>query len=245
MTRSVWDVLQAMLRDDAAAPRVTFYERTPGATAGERVELSAKVLVNWVSKAANLLTEELEVCVGSRVVVHLPAAHWRTVYWCLAAWSVGAQVAFVDADEDARMPGADMPDGDVLVTCDPSDACDGDLVVVTLAMLARASSAQLPAGAVDEARELSTFGDVFTPFDVPAPTSAALSVTTGSGDERELSFADLTTPTRDAGRRFLASPSPKLVLGALAGGGSVVLVRGDVDADALTPLLEQESARAC
>lgn len=245
MSRSVWDVLQTLLRDDAAAPRVTFYERTPGATAGERVELSAKVLVNWVSKAANLLTEELEVGVGSRVVVHLPSAHWRTVYWCLAAWSAGAQVVFVDADESAVTPRANVPDGDVLVTCDPSDECDGDLVVVTLAMLARASSVELPADAVDEARELSTFGDVFTPFDVPTPTSPALSVTAGSGDERELSFADLTTPATDAGRRFLASPSPERVLGALAGGGSVVLVRGDVDADALAPLLNQESAQAC
>ena len=209
-TRTPWQVLEHLVATDQTAPRVTFYERTPGPTQGERIELSAKVLTNWVSKAANLLSEELDVDASSSVIVHLPAAHWRTAYWCLAVWSLGAQVVFV---------------------------------VVTLAMLARRSSAPLPTDAIDEAQELSTFGDVFTPFDVPAPTAAALTVVTGAGDERQTSYADLTTPLTDAGRHFLASPSPELLAGVLAGGGSVVLVRGDMEAADLARLLEQESAQ--
>ncbi|PZP01318.1 MAG: TIGR03089 family protein, partial [Dermacoccus nishinomiyaensis] len=99
-TRTPWQVLEHLVATDQTAPRVTFYERTPGPTQGERIELSAKVLTNWVSKAANLLSEELDVDASSSVIVHLPAAHWRTAYWCLAVWSLGAQVVFVDADDD-------------------------------------------------------------------------------------------------------------------------------------------------
>ena len=243
-TRTPWQVLEHLVATDQTAPRVTFYERTPGPTQGERIELSAKVLTNWVSKAANLLSEELDVDASSSVIVHLPAAHWRTAYWCLAVWSLGAHVVFVDADDDAALPSdPSVRSADVLVTSNPADEVDGDIVVVTLAMLARRSSAPLPTDAIDEAQELSTFGDVFTPFDVPAPTAAALTVVTGAGDERQTSYADLTTPLTDAGRHFLASPSPELLAGVLAGGGSVVLVRGDMEAADLARLLEQESAQ--
>lgn len=244
-TRTPWQVLEHLVATDQTAPRVTFYERTPGPTQGERIELSAKVLTNWVSKAANLLSEELDVDASSSVVVHLPAAHWRTAYWCLAVWSLGAQVVFVDADDDdGALPSAPIVrEADVLVTSNPADEVDIDIVLVTLAMLARRSSAPLPTDAIDEAQELSTFGDVFTPFDVPASTAAALTVVTGAGDERQTSYADLTTPLTDAGRHFLASPSPELLAGVLAGGGSVVLVRGDMEAADLARLLEQESAQ--
>ena len=262
-TRTPWQVLEHLVATDQTAPRVTFYERTPGPTQGERIELSAKVLTNWVSKAANLLSEELDVDASSSVIVHLPAAHWRTAYWCLAVWSLGAQVVFVDADDDdGALPSAPIVrEADVLVTSNPADEVDSDIVVVTLAMLARRSSAPLPTDAIDEAQELSTFGDVFTPFDVPAPTAAALTVVTGGGIDgllhvTDMSWKRVSHPSqvlavgdmedllqRHAGRHFLASPSPELLAGVLAGGGSVVLVRGDMEAADLARLLEQESAQ--
>lgn len=233
MTTTVWAVLQQILRDDAAAPRVTFYERTPGATQGERIELSGKVLVNWVSKAANLLSEEFDAAPGTRIGVHLPAAHWRTVYWCLAAWSVGAEVHFVDADDsDGRAP----EDVDVLVTCVPVPDLGGEQIVVTLAMLARSASAPLPSGALDEAKQLSTYADVFTPFDDPAGGDVAL-----VSDARSMTFRDLVT-AGSPGRRYLPEPSPTSVVQSLSAGGSVVLVRGDVSEEDLAGLLTQESA---
>ena len=82
------DVLAQLVRSDPARPRVTFYDDS--VNAGERIELSAKVLANWVSKAANLLTEELEIERGDVVRLDLPAQHWRSLYWALAVWSVGA-----------------------------------------------------------------------------------------------------------------------------------------------------------
>lgn len=246
MNSSAWTMLEGLLGRDAASPRVTFYERTPGPTAGERVELSTKVLVNWVSKAANLLIEEFDVAPGDRIGIVLPAAHWRTTYWCLAAWSVGAAVTFVDSDAagaaspapDAALSAAQECAGsvDVLVTCLPVSPHAGDQVVVSLPMLARQASGPVPAGAIDEAKELSTFGDVFDPLEEADPDDVAL-------EPEGVSFAELTSgPAASTGRTFLPKPTPQRVVRALAAGGAVVMVRGDVDEADLARILAQESA---
>ena len=52
------DLLRRLLADDPTRPRLTWYDDEPGPTQGERIELSAKVLVNWVSKAANLMQDD-------------------------------------------------------------------------------------------------------------------------------------------------------------------------------------------
>lgn len=228
---SVWQVLRRLLADDPASPRVTFYERTPGPTHGERIELSGKVLVNWVSKAANLLVEEFDVQPGDVVTIALPAAHWRTVYWLLAAWSAGAEVTFVDSD-DAGLDGDALADAGVLIT--NLEATGGDeRVQVTLAALARAGQVSVP-GAMDEAKELATFADSFSPFAAPSANQRAL---TGS-----LDFATLTSAPADvpAARRYLAQPAPEGIIHSLVAGGGVILVRGDIDDAALDALLAQE-----
>jgi uncharacterized protein (TIGR03089 family) len=157
------DVLATMLRTDPGRPRVTCYDDTPGATAGERIELSAKVLANWVSKAANALQDEWDLGVGSSVRIALPP-HWRALYWALAAWSVGATVVL--SDEAA----------DLLVTDDPAaaEAAECPVVVVTLAALARGAAAPVSRDAMDEARELSTYADQFEPLDEPATDDPAV-----------------------------------------------------------------------
>ena len=70
--------LLAALQRDGGRPRVTAYDDGPGPTQGERIELSGRVLGTWVAKAANLLTEELDVQPGDRVALDLPA-HWRAL----------------------------------------------------------------------------------------------------------------------------------------------------------------------
>ena len=81
------EVLTTINRTDSAAPRVTCYDDLPGPTAGERVELSGRVLGTWVNKAANALQEEWDLEPGS--VVHLALRpHWRLLYWAWSAWSV-------------------------------------------------------------------------------------------------------------------------------------------------------------
>ncbi len=117
------------------------------------------MLANWVSKAANLLQDDAAAEPGTTVGIDLPA-HWRSVYWALATWSVGATVVLGDSVTGA----------DVLVTDSPERAAahGGDTVLVTLAALARAHprAGEVP-GAVDEARELSTHGDLFSPMADP------------------------------------------------------------------------------
>ena len=58
-------LLAHLLTSDPARPRVTYYDDTEGPTRGERIELSAKVVGNWVNKAANLLQEEFDVEPGT------------------------------------------------------------------------------------------------------------------------------------------------------------------------------------
>src|SRR6478735_9054066 len=107
------EVLARLFAADATRPRLTWYDDEPGPTAGERIELSARVLTNWVAKAANLLQDDLSAEPGTTVGLDLPA-HWRAVYWALAAWSVGAEVVVGTAATGA----------DVLVTADVQTAAE-------------------------------------------------------------------------------------------------------------------------
>ena len=228
-------VLAALLRADPARPRITFYEDTPGPTRGERIELSGKVLANWVNKAANALQEELDITPGSTVRLDLPP-HWRSVYWALAAWSVGATVVV-----GTSAAGED----DLLVTTDAEVAADSSspAVLVTLAALARRSpDAAAAGGAMDEARELSTYGDQFAAWEEPDDDTPALraggtdtayaEVVADRGWERgvrvHLEGTDLAAVLTDA-------------LAAWAVDGSVVLTRGDLADDARAHRLATEA----
>jgi uncharacterized protein (TIGR03089 family) len=209
------DVLAAMLSADPARPRVTYYDDTSGPTGGERIELSAKVLANWVSKAANALQEEWDLGPGSRVRLALPP-HWRTVYWALATWSVGATVTL------------DSAAADLVLTDDVSLPTDGaPMVLVTLAALARAASPAVPTGVMDEAAELATYADQFSSWDAPDPGQVAL-VAGGS----QWTFEEVVqAPGWPAGTRLHSGTDDvgRLLRDALAVwavDGSLVLSRG-------------------
>jgi uncharacterized protein (TIGR03089 family) len=207
-----------MLRSDPARPRITFYEDTAGPTRGERIEISGKVLANWVSKAGNALQDEFDLGPGSVVRLALPP-HWRALYWALAVWSVGATV---------DCAGAGTPD--LLICDDPAfastlDPAPGDVVLVTLGALARSHDGPVPAGAMDEARELATYGDQLIALTEPA------------ADDLALITEDTHTPYRDVvprpgwptGTRVSLTGNLSGVLGsalaAWAVDGSVVLAR--------------------
>jgi len=208
-----------MVASDPGRPRVTCYDDTPGLTQGERVELSARVLANWVAKAGNMLQDDLDGAPATTVGLDLPA-HWRAFYWALAAWSCGATVVV----------GAGADTSDTVVTTDHRTARQvaenaGLAVLVTLPMLA-AANVDAPRDVVDEARELSTHGDVFAPNEDPDPDDPALV----EGDDAE-SFRAVVVAQPDWG------PNPRVrvpddlpgalraALSAWAADGSVVLVR--------------------
>ncbi|WP_256841291.1 TIGR03089 family protein [Ornithinimicrobium cryptoxanthini] len=209
--------------EDATRPAITFYDDAPGPTQGERIEISRRVLGTWVAKAANALQEGLDVQRGSVVLIDLPSPHWRTCYWALAVWAVGATLT-LDPHEGA----------DVLVTTDPdsSTAEDADEVVaVTLAGLAREYPGDLRTGVMDEAREISSFGDAFHAWDEPEPDDDAL---VHDGDR--VTYQELFAPAQwpDGSRVLVSGDSAYALLGhllhALATGSSLVLVRGPAPA---------------
>ncbi|MEO6999350.1 MAG: TIGR03089 family protein [Terracoccus sp.] len=213
------DLLAAMLADDPGRPRLTWYDDEPGPTTGERIELSAKVLGNWVNKAGNLLQDDLSAGPGTTVGLDLPP-HWRACYWALATWAVGATVVIDD----------DTLEADVLVTADPRHAAAhaGDTVLVALPALARSHpDADEAAGAVDEARELSTHGDQF--FALADPEAADLALSGSGHDTAYESLVTMEEGWGDAPRVALNGPLGTVLrqaLSAWAARGSIVLSRG-------------------
>lgn len=223
-------LLRALAGSDPTRPRVTWYG--PG---GERIELSGKVLDNWVAKTANLLVEELDAGPGSRVAVDLPG-HWRAAVWLLACWSAGACAVLPAPD---GVDGVDGADGvDVWVTDRPGSAAaraavaaGAELVAVALPGLATAFGPDLPDGALDAAVEVRSQGDVFLPPVLPAPGDPALELPDGT----TVRFAELLDRARSGaaglgagdGARVLTGRRPDGYLGPLLGvlllDGSVVL----------------------
>ncbi|MFL6098426.1 MAG: TIGR03089 family protein [Actinomycetales bacterium] len=211
-------LLAGLSSSDPTRPRLTWYDEAPGPTQGERIELSGRVLTNWVAKAANLLRDELDIGPGSLVAVDLPG-HWRTAYWLLASWSVGARVE----------TGLCQSRPDAVVTDDPEAWPGSPVVAVSLPALVRGwAGPPLPSGAIDEARDLATYPDAFVVADEPAPDAAALTTRSGTW-----TFADLMRQARAAGlephARVLSTAGPEDAvtswLAAWAVDGSLVLVR--------------------
>ncbi|WP_426592740.1 TIGR03089 family protein [Cellulomonas sp. McL0617] len=200
--------LLALLTAEPGRPRITWY-----GDGGERVELSGAVLVNWVNKTANLLVEEFDAGPGARIGLHLPM-HWRSIVWALAAWRLGACVVL-----DSRTA------LDALVTNQPPRRMTVPTVAVALAGLARRFDDELPAGAIDAASAVMTYGDVLgwsPPLD---PLADALDDGTA-----QIRHIDLMPAPADSGRTLLAAvPALTIVsmaqsLRVLAGDGSLVLV---------------------
>jgi uncharacterized protein (TIGR03089 family) len=220
----VADLLRLVTRDPGR-PRLTWYGDD-----GERVELSGAVLENWVNKTTNLLVEEFDAGPGTRVVLDLPA-HWRTVVWALAVWRTGATVVLAPARDDVT-PGDGTTRPDVVVTTHPDrwTASRTDLVAVALPALARRFDGELPAGAVDAASAVMTYGDQLGWAPEPDPGATALESATGIVTSHgELVPVSTSSEEANVGARVLAearSGSDTLVatLAALASDGSIVLV---------------------
>jgi uncharacterized protein (TIGR03089 family) len=205
-----WGLLTAIAGSDPTRPRLTWYDDRPGPTAGERIELSGRVLANWAAKAANLLQEDLDAGPGSVVAVDLPT-HWRAAYWLFAVWAVGAEPLFsVEGSPD------------VVVTDAPERWAGGgaQLVAVSLPALARGWAGEpLAPGTVDEARELATYGDAFAPWSPPAADGSVLAAARAAAGSAGLA----------PGARVMTSAGPadavRSWLPAWTVDGSLVLVR--------------------
>ena len=134
---------------------------------------------------------------------------------------------------------------DVVVTDAVQVAADADeAVLVTLAALARSAGVEVPAGVVDEARELATHGDVFDASDEPdaqRPRPAC--------GGRQHVFADLVPSAPGAPRRVHTGTTDtaaflRLALAVWAADGSLVVTRGTPDASVLDARLAAEGVTA-
>ncbi|AEE46618.1 TIGR03089 family protein [Cellulomonas fimi] len=227
--------LTALLTREPGRPRITWYGDD-----GERVELSGAVLDNWVSKTTNLLVEELDAGPGTVVLLDLPG-HWRTVLWALAAWRCGATVGTGEA-----------PAADVVVTDRPGrhDARRAAVVALALPALARRVD-DLPAGALDGAASVMTYGDALGWVPAVEPQRAALladgaPVTHGDLLAHAVGSADVPERSRVLTAAAGAAQTVVTTLGVLACDGSVVLTSSGAagrlrqDADARERLVGTE-----
>lgn len=194
------------------------------------------MLANWVYKATGLLADEFDAGPLDVVKLDLPAGHWRTLYWALAAWATGAHVVLPAASADApaqRPTNTEQPL--VIVTDRPQAWADAGatapLVAVETLPLARAFSGELPAGAIDEAAELASYPD-----DADVTTPAAADDPALSDHGYQLSYEDLVSPYEAARVLLPLSPDASrmrtlaIMLGVLAADGSLVVVAdGSVD----------------
>lgn len=202
-------LLRALVADATGAPRVTWY-----GDGGERVELSSRVLENWVAKTCWLL-DELGVDEDSSLGVALPP-HWRTACWLLAAWATGARV--VTGDGAAAADAVVSSDADVLASA------SGTALAVALPALATRWPGALPAGAVDAAADLRGQPD-------------AMPDLRGGAEELVRARLAAADAALAPGARVLAPGRPERaveeLLAPLSVGGSVVLAAPGHDAQHL------------
>lgn len=216
------ELMTALRSGQSTSPRLTWYG--PDA---ERVELSGRVLDNWVAKTSNLLQDELDAEPGTRLRLDLPA-HWKSVVLALAAWQLGMEVVL------------DAAEAELIATAEPDPAAAGGafetVVAVALPALAMRWPGELPSGVVDYAAEVRSHGDFFMPHVDPEPDRPAVRTAAGPVHTHGGLLAGFAAAGQasEAGLRLLVRAADGLepvlaqALAAWQGDGSVVLVHPDV-----------------
>lgn len=204
-----------------AAPLLTHYDLATG----ERVELSAITVANWVAKTANLCVDEYDAEPGTRVRVGLPT-HWQRFVWVLATWAFGGVVT--DRHADIGVSGPDLR---------------GDEPVRLAASLrplgGRFTSA--PDGFTDLGVVVPAQPDIFSPFNPVTDDLVAVELDGSPRTHR----AVLDACSANAGRRLITPGSldrdVALLVETLRGAGSLVIVAQGTDDD-LARIADQEHA---
>lgn len=229
-------------------PLITYYDKDTG----ERTELSGTTLLNWVSKTANFLADDLDVSGGATVAVVLPP-HWQTAAIDLAVWLLGAAVT------DRALIGPHPLD--VLVVPEVRlmellDTPTRDIVVTALHPLGLGVQAK-PDHVLDYAVEVRAHGDHFNSRGTIDPNGDAL-----YAGGFELTHAALTGAAVQLADRLGITAADRVLipvdgiqeagplmwlLAPLAVGASIVLVRFDEDPEIgtwLQKIADQERVSA-
>ncbi len=215
--RTFPELLADRLRADPAQPLVTAYDDTNG----ERTELSATTYANWVSKTANLYTDELGLDAGDTVLLDLPG-HWLVPVFLGAAWSSALSVT-----TDVNVPHD-------LVVCGPDSVGRHEgadpVVACSLLPFAVRSPEPWPDGVLDYGVLWPGQSDVFMPVHPPTPDTRAWLDADGTRTQAELLEAAAVAGYA-SGVRLLTDAHPAgdhgvpAFLGPLVSGGSLVLLR--------------------
>lgn len=231
---------------------------------GERVELSGRVLDNWVAKTANLWVDELDLEAGD-VVALGEELHWRSLAVALGTWRMGAAVRAVHP----LGTGAEAGDRAVVGLVDAQGAPPPLLdrvppgaraVLLDRPALSLGYRGELPGGDVlDYCAEVRAHGDVYAGLEEPDPDGGALAAAgldgflghgrllpaageLAAGRERAWGGA---TAVHVPGRRMDAELLLR-VLAVLAGGRAVLITDRPADAadEAWRSVLSAENAAA-
>jgi uncharacterized protein (TIGR03089 family) len=227
MTALVAEQLRRRVRLDGSAPLLTYYDLN----SGERVELSAVSLSNWVDKTSNLLVDELAAVPGQ--LISMPLAieapgHWLTSVWQLACWQVELVVDLTNPSSAAAVVTGRQWQG-----YEPLE-----VYACALHPLGFGFTEPLPAGVYDYAIEVRNQPDRFSG---PSPSPGA---TAWVDAERVLTQADLIKIDGLPARRLVPVSDPWAtcrdgILTALVTGGSIVLVVGE-DTNQLARIAQNE-----
>lgn len=219
-----------LLAREPAQPFVTYYDEA----SGERSELSAKSLANWVAKTHHLLVDELGLGVGDTALVAVPA-HWISVPVLLGCLTAGlmltpsgaADVAFV---EPATLGEADgVPD---VYAVSPSSAAAG-------------FGADPPAPALDYVTSVRPQEDKWPGVHLAAaPEDPCLPGLTRAEVAARAGSAGLAPGTRILTTRPWKSADDWIdaVLAPIAAGGSLVIVANCTDDAVIARRMSQERA---
>lgn len=213
------DVVAALrnrVRTIGPQPLLTCYDLDRG----ERTELSSVTFANWVDKTCHLY-DELELGPGEQVAVPVAVerpGHWVPLVAIVAGWQVGAHV--VSAPGPASLLAVVGPDSPWVMN--PPTW----LTVIACSLHPLGLPLGPPAPVVD-------FAEVLSEPDL------SLSFPHSPGDLAwdDLSYADLAGSASLSGRVLVRTGDAQTavisLVGALLGGGSVVLVAGAGDVDAI------------
>jgi uncharacterized protein (TIGR03089 family) len=218
----------ALLQANPAGPFVTYYDEANG----ERSELSAKSLANWVAKTHHLLGDELGLEVGDTALLALPP-HWISVPILLGALTAGLSLT-------------DAGDADVaFVTVDSAPAAAGisDVYAIAAGSAAVGLRGGEPPGLQDYVAAVRPQADAWAGVSMPgSPDDPALpGLTRAEVVERaaELGLPDharvLTTGDGFGPADWLAT-----VFAPLAVRGSIVFVRNAPDESVIARRMSQE-----
>ena len=224
-----------LLAAQPSRPFVTYYDESTG----ERAELSARSLANWVAKTHHLLGDELGLGVGDLALIALPA-HWISVPAVLGCLTAGLALTADDVAADVAFAA-------------PATlaACEGvpDIYAIATDSPAAGFRGTVPAGANDYVAAVRPQGDVWSGVQFPASSADACLGGLTRGEVAAAASQRAAELGLSAGSRLLctrdwAGPADWMdtLLAPLAVGGSVVYVRNCPDEQTLARRAAQEQA---